>query len=120
MVQHVSIEVTGEQAEPCVAFYALLGFCRVEPPPTLADRAVWVERDGTQVHLMLVDRPVVPPQGHHAVLVGEEAYEATLAALRDAGFEPDPRTEHWGSPRAFVRDPSGHRVEVMATSPVGA
>lgn len=118
MLQHVSIEVTEEQVAPCVAFYRLLGFDRVEPPPTLADRATWLERDGTQVHLMLVDDPVVPPQGHHAVLVGEEAYAATLEALRAAGFEPEPRREHWGAPRAFVRNPAGHRVEVMAASPV--
>jgi len=74
-----------------------------------------VERDGTQVHLMPVDDPVVPPSGHHAVLVTD--YEATFAALRDAGFEPEPRKEHWGAARSFVRNPAGHRVEVMAGSP---
>ena len=34
---------------------------------------------------MPVDAPVVPDQGHVAVL--PEDYEATLAALRDAGYE---------------------------------
>ncbi len=101
--------------DACVRFYALLGFERVDPPPSLAGMATWVERDGTQVHLMTVDEPVVPPSGHHAVLVGD--YDATLAALREAGFDPDPRKEHWGSPRSFVRNPAGHRVEVMAGSP---
>ena len=64
---------------------------------------------------MTVDDPVVPPSGHHAVLVDD--YDATLASLREAGFDPDPRKEHWGSPRLFVRNPAGHRVEVMAGSP---
>src|SRR5919206_3394291 len=96
MLQHVTIELTADQVEPCVDFYALLGFVRVEPPPSLAGRATWVERDGTQVHLMLADDPVVPPDGHHAVVVSD--YDATLAALRDAGFDPEPRDEHWGAP----------------------
>jgi catechol 2,3-dioxygenase-like lactoylglutathione lyase family enzyme len=115
MLQHVTIEVTAAQVEPCVAFYALLGFQHVEPPESLAGRATWVERGGTQIHLMKVDDPVVPADGHHAVLVTD--YEATIAALRGAGFEPEARTEHWGSPRSFVRNPAGHRVEVMAGSP---
>lgn len=115
MLQHVTIEVRRADVEECLRFYALLGFERVEPPESLAGRAVWVEREGTQVHLMPVDDPAVPPQGHHAVLVAD--YEAALAALRSAGFEPEPRQEHWGSPRSFVLNPAGHRVEVMAGSP---
>jgi catechol 2,3-dioxygenase-like lactoylglutathione lyase family enzyme len=116
MLQHVTIEVAADRLDACVRFYARLGFERVEPPPSLGGRAVWVEgAAGTQVHLMPVDDPVVPPQGHHALLV--EDYAAALDALREAGFDPEPREEHWGSPRAFVRNPAGHRVELMAGSP---
>jgi catechol 2,3-dioxygenase-like lactoylglutathione lyase family enzyme len=115
MLQHVTIEVAADQVDECVAFYALLGFDRVEPPASLAGRATWVERDGTQVHLMPVEAPVVPPRGHHAVLVRD--YDGTFAALREAGFDPEPRKEHWGAARSFVRNPAGHRVEVMAGSP---
>jgi catechol 2,3-dioxygenase-like lactoylglutathione lyase family enzyme len=115
MLQHVTIELTADQVDACVDFYALLGFERVEPPESLAGRATWVERAGTQVHLMPVDDPVVPPSGHHAVLLDD--YAGTVAALRDAGFEPEPRKEHWGAARSFVRNPAGHRVELMAGSP---
>ena len=115
MLQHVSIETREGDVPACVRFYELLGFRRVEPPPSLAGRAVWVERGGTQVHLLLSGDPVVAPSGHHAVAVGD--YERTLAALRDAGFDPEPRTEHWGAPRSFVRNPAGHRVELMAAPP---
>ena len=111
----MSIEVRPADVGACVDFFALLGFARVDPPETLRDRAAWVERDGTQVHLLFVDDPVTPPRGHLAVVVDD--YDATLAALRDAGFDPDPRQQHWGAPRAFVRDPSGARVEVMASPP---
>ncbi|MGH2919838.1 MAG: VOC family protein [Solirubrobacteraceae bacterium] len=115
MIAHVAIEIRAEDAGACERFWALLGFARVEPPEALAKRAVWVQSGSTQVHLLFADDPVVPPSGHIAVVAGE--YEATLDALRAAGFEPDPRTEYWGSPRCFVRSPSGHRVEVMAFAP---
>jgi catechol 2,3-dioxygenase-like lactoylglutathione lyase family enzyme len=115
MLQHVTIEVTHDQVDHCARFYELLGFRHVDPPESLEGRATWVERDGTQVHLMPVEHPTVPRSGHHAVLVSD--YDATLDALRKAGFEPEPRREHWGSPRSFVRNPAGHRVEVMAGSP---
>src|ERR1700712_3430924 len=111
MLQHVTIGVGADEVDACVAFYRLLGFERVDPPPTLAGRATWVERAGTQVHLMPVEDPVVPPKGHHAVLVDD--YDGTIAALRERGFDPDPRQEHWGAARSFVRNPAGHRVEVM-------
>jgi catechol 2,3-dioxygenase-like lactoylglutathione lyase family enzyme len=117
VIQHVTWEVRPELVEQCVSFYELLGFRHVEPPPSLRERAAWVERHATQVHLMLVDDPATLPEGHAAVVVDD--YDATLAALRDAGHQPDPRAEHWGSPRCFVRDPAGNRVEVMAFPPGG-
>jgi catechol 2,3-dioxygenase-like lactoylglutathione lyase family enzyme len=65
---------------------------------------------------MWVDDPVSLPSGHVAVVVDD--YPGTLQALRDAGHEPEPRREHWGSPRAFVRDPAGNLVELMDFPPV--
>jgi catechol 2,3-dioxygenase-like lactoylglutathione lyase family enzyme len=115
MIQHVTFEVSRERWDACVAFYALLGFERAQPPPSLADRAAWLQSGPTQVHLMDVDEPVVLPRGHVAVVVDD--YDATLAALADAGHDVQPRTEYWGSPRAYVRDPAGNLVELMAFPP---
>ena len=115
MIQHVALEVREIHADACARFWRLLGFEHVEPPATLADRATWLQRGATQVHLLYDDQPVVPLAGHVAVVVDD--YDAALAALREAGFEPQPRAEHWGSPRAFVRCPAGHRVELMAFAP---
>ena len=115
MIQHVALEVARDRAPACVEFYELLGFARVEPPPSLRDRAVWVERGGTQVHLLFAEDPVALPAGHVAVVV--EGYQATLERLRAAGFDPEPRREHWGSPRAYVRDPAGNLVELMEFPP---
>lgn len=117
MLQHVANETRREDVDAVVAFWELLGFARVEEPAGLRDRAIWVERAGTQIHLLLTDDPVVPPSGHAAVVA--EDYDATLAALRAAGHPVAPGRQHWGVPRALATDPSGHRVEVMSASPPG-
>ena len=115
MIQHVAIEVREQDVEACVRFWELLGFARVPAPPALAERSTWVQAGTTQIHLLHADDPVVAPQGHVAVVVAD--FDATLAALREAGHEPAQRTQYWGSPRAFVRSPAGDRVELMAFGP---
>jgi catechol 2,3-dioxygenase-like lactoylglutathione lyase family enzyme len=115
VIQHVSLELASGDVDAAVGFWALLGFARVEPPPGLRDRSVWVASGGQQIHFLLTDDPVAPPSGHVALHL--EDYDAAVARLREAGFEVDPRAEHWGAPRAFVRGPGGHRVEVMAAPP---
>jgi catechol 2,3-dioxygenase-like lactoylglutathione lyase family enzyme len=116
VLQHVTLEVRPEQVDACVRFWGLLGFRPMTPPPTLRDRFTWVERDGTHIHLMPVDEPAIPRQGHSAVVADDP--EAALAALREAGFDPRPGSNAWDAPRWFVRDPAGHRVEVMSAPPV--
>jgi catechol 2,3-dioxygenase-like lactoylglutathione lyase family enzyme len=117
VLQHVALETARADGEAAVAFWQLLGFAVLEPPPTLRDRAAWLQRDGTQIHVLWKEDPTAPPEGHAAVVVPD--YDATLARLRDAGYDPEPRTEHWGAPRAFVRSPGGHRVELMSAPPPG-
>ncbi len=68
MLQHVALEIRPEQIQDCADFYRLLGFEEVAPPETIADRAAWVEREGTQVHLLKTDEPTVLPSGHLAVV----------------------------------------------------
>jgi catechol 2,3-dioxygenase-like lactoylglutathione lyase family enzyme len=115
VLQHVALETARADGPAAVAFWQLLGFESVEPPPTLRDRADWLQGGPTQIHLLWSDRPVAPPEGHAAVVVDD--YDEALARLREAGYEPEPRTQHWGAPRAFVRAPGGHRVELMAAPP---
>lgn len=115
VLHHVAIEVHRADAPRCRDFYRQLGFEEVAPPASLRDRALWLERRGTQVHLLFADRPTLPEEGHLALVVDD--YDATLAALREAGYEAHPRREHWGSARTVVRDPAGHRVELMAHPP---
>ena len=52
--------------------------------------------------------------------LGDSATKALAIYIRETATrakDPQPREEHWGSPRCFVRDPVGHVVEVMAFPP---
>ena len=114
MLHHVGIEVVPAEIERAVELWQLLGFELVEPPASLSE-FTWLERGGTQVHLMPTESPTVPPRGHTAVVVAD--FERTFTALAEHGFEVERRREHWGAPRARVITPGGHRVELMAHPP---
>jgi hypothetical protein len=115
MLHHVGIEVAPVDVERATEFFGLLGFAEVEVPASLGDAFTWLERDGTQVHLMHEEHPDVPSRAHLAVVVPD--FEGTLARLREHGFETRPGRRHWGAPRAHAVAPGGHRVELMAAPP---
>lgn len=114
MLHHVGIEVAPAGIERSVEFWEALGFELIEPPPTLSE-FTWLERDGTQIHLMPTESPAVPPRGHAAVVVAD--FDRVVADLGERGFEVERRREHWGAPRALALAPGGHRVELMAAAP---
>jgi catechol 2,3-dioxygenase-like lactoylglutathione lyase family enzyme len=114
MLHHVGIEVAPAEIGRTVELWQLLGFELVEPPASLSE-FTWLERNGTQVHLMPTESPTVPPRGHTAVVVPD--FERALAALAKHSFEVERRREHWGAPRAVVIAPAGHRIELMAHPP---
>ena len=115
MLQHVTLEVAPEDIERSLEFWTLLGFAQVEPPPELAATFAWLEREGTQIHLMRTESPTVPPHGHVAVVAPD--FERTVDRLRGHGFEVTPGREHWDAPRAKAIAPGGHTVELMAAPP---
>jgi hypothetical protein len=117
VLHHVSIEVEPERVEACSECLQLLGFEPVEVPAALGENFTWFERKGTQIHLIHTAHATVPVIGHPAVVV--EDFEATFAALDEAGHAPERHRELWGEPRAFVTLPGGHRVEFMAAPPGG-
>ena len=115
MLQHVSLEVPPDQVERTIEFWSLLGFRPAEPPEPIAPFVTWLQRDGTQIHLIHTDEATVPPLGHAAVVASD--FEAAVARLREAGFEVEEARELWGERRAFVIAPGGHRIELMAAPP---
>jgi catechol 2,3-dioxygenase-like lactoylglutathione lyase family enzyme len=115
MLQHVTLEIARDQIDDCVAFWALLGFDRIEAPPLLRDHFIWVAHGETQIHLNPQPDPLATRYGHCAIVADD--YEGMLAALHEAGFETDEGTNAWDAPRVFVREPAGNLVEVMSRSP---
>ena len=115
MLHHVSLEIPPEEEERSAEFWQALGFERVPAPPEIAEYVTWFEREGTQVHLIRTPTATVPQIGHSAVVAAE--FEATVARLREAGFEVQTARELWGEPRAIATAPGGHRVELMVAPP---
>lgn len=115
MLHHVGLEVRPVDLERSIEFWRALGFVEVTPPKTLREYT-WLEREGTQVHLMPTDAPTAPARGHTAVLAAD--FERDFATLRERGFEVERRREHWGAARALAIAPGGHRVELIAATPL--
>ena len=83
---------------------SLLGFERVESPEALGGYVTWLERQGTQIHLIHTEDGTVPVLGHAAVVVddfagalervagaGHEVAETRAALGRAAGVRDRPR-----------------------------
>jgi catechol 2,3-dioxygenase-like lactoylglutathione lyase family enzyme len=117
MLHHVGIEVEPADVERAVEFWLLLGFTQVVPPDSLSEYT-WLEREGTQVHLMPTESPTVPGRGHSAVVAPD--FDEAVTRLLEAGFEVEARRRHWGAARALATAPGGHRVELMAAAPQAA
>ncbi len=115
MLQHVSIEVPPDEADRSIEFWSLIGFDEVEAPEALGDAVRWLEREGTQIHLILTEGHTAPVLGHAAVVVPDHG--EAVERLRGAGFEVQDTRQLWGADRAFAIGPGGHRVELMAAPP---
>jgi catechol 2,3-dioxygenase-like lactoylglutathione lyase family enzyme len=115
VLHHVSLEVPAAEAERMIEFWKLLGFEEVEAPEPIAPYVTWLQREGTQIHLIHSDTATVPQLGHAAVVVDD--FDGTLQRLRDSEFEVEEARELWGASRAFAIGPGGHRVELMAEPP---
>ena len=115
MLQHVSLEIAPDLAEDAVAFWQLLGFERVDSPEDLGGYVTWLERSGTQIHLIHTEGGTVPVLGHAAVVVDD--FEGAMKAVADAGHEVEETRRLWGARRAFAVGPGAHRVELMEFPP---
>ena len=115
MLHHVSLEVPANETQRSLEFWLALGFARVPAPPDIAEYVSWVERDGTQIHLIPTPRPTVPALGHAAIVAPD--FDATMARVAEAGFAVEETRELWGERRAVATAPGGHRVELMAAPP---
>ena len=115
MLQHVSLEYPPDERDRVLEFWRLVGFEEVDSPEELGGSIVWLEREGTQIHLIFTEGHTAPALGHAAVVVADHG--EAKQRLRDAGFEVEDTRQLWGADRAFALAPGGHRVELMAAPP---
>jgi hypothetical protein len=118
MVHHVTLEVDPAVIADEIRFWSAIAFAEVPVPAGLGEGFAWLEREGTQIHLISTTDPVVPPRGHVAVVAPE--FDQTVGRLRGAGFEVRSARELWGEKRAKAISPCAHTVELMAAPPAPA
>jgi catechol 2,3-dioxygenase-like lactoylglutathione lyase family enzyme len=118
---HVNLQIRDLDRE--VAFYRdVLGF-EVLPRPDFDTKGAWLQQGTAQIHLS-VREEVAERVGfpHLALLVPQEEFERTCAAIRARGVEwhRPPRTrEDFGVTvqAAFVEDPEGNIIELTTAGP---
>lgn len=118
MIDHINFRMPERVARECLAFYELLGFTNVYPPESLRKRAIWLAHGPTMIHLQFAEEVGDSGPGHLGIIVPK--YAATIGMLSAAGVNIEPRAEHWGSPRCYVSDPAGNRLELMECSPLSS
>jgi catechol 2,3-dioxygenase-like lactoylglutathione lyase family enzyme len=115
-LDHVQLAMPAGREAEAEAFYAgLLGLVRQPKPEPLASRGgCWFGDGPVLVHLG-VEEDFRPARKAHPALVVRDlsALEATLAA---AGVEVRPNPDRPAGGGAYVDDPFGNRIELIAES----
>jgi catechol 2,3-dioxygenase-like lactoylglutathione lyase family enzyme len=113
-LDHVQLAMPPGREHEAEAFYAgLLGLTRVPKPAPLAARGgCWFVRGATAVHLGVEEDFRPARKAHPAFVVRDLA--ALEAALGSAGLEVRPNPDRPPGQGAYVDDPFGNRIELMA------
>ena len=113
-LDHVQLAMPPGGEDEAEAFYSgLLGLQRIPKPEPLAARGgCWFGGGSTAVHLG-VDEDFRPARKAHPALV-VRGLSALEDALRAAGVEVRPDPDREPGQGAYVDDPFGNRIELMA------
>lgn len=113
-IDHVQLAMPEGGEAAARAFYTdVLGIPETPKPPHLAVRGgCWFEQGALKVHLG-VEKAFQPAKKAHPAFIVEDlpGLKAKLAA---AGFTPREDEPLEGYDRAYVDDPFGNRLELMA------
>ena len=113
-LDHVQLVMPPGREEEAEAFYAgLLGLERVPKPEPLAARGgCWFRRGPVALHLGVEEDFRPARKAHPALVVRDLA--ALVAALGAAGVEVRPNPDQAPGRGAYVDDPFGNRIELVA------
>ena len=109
-LDHASVIIT--DVERSRRFYRdILGLCEINKPRTFDFVVLWFQLGGTQLHLLLKDRPDTFSPRHFALRVTNAA--SARAECREKGLPVEETTPIPGADRFFIRDPDGNRIEII-------
>ena len=113
-LDHVQLAMPPGREAEAEAFYAgLLGLERVPKPAPLASRGgCWFRRGELALHLG-VEEDFRPARKAHPALVVRDL-PGLVSALRSAGVEVRPDPDRAPGEGAYVDDPFGNRIELVA------
>ena len=113
-LDHVQLAMPpGREAEAEAFYSGLLGLTRVPKQAALAARGgCWFTRGATSVHLGVEDDFRPARKAHPAFVVRDLA--ALEAALGAAGADVRPNPDREPGAGAYVDDPFGNRIELIA------
>jgi catechol 2,3-dioxygenase-like lactoylglutathione lyase family enzyme len=113
-IDHVQLAMPAGGETAARAFYGVaLGMREIQKPPALAARGgAWFESGPVVLHLGVETTFAPAKKAHPAVRCHD--FEATLRRLREHGFDPQLDDAIEGVRRAFVHDPFGNRLELIA------
>ena len=111
-LHHVNVTVSAELEAPTKEFYGtILGLNQIPKPAASRQSGAWYQIGETQLHLSIDNEPGELSSRHICFTVSD--LTEAEKRFRAAGVEisPDPRPVP-GSPRFYVRDPGGNRLEI--------
>jgi len=113
-IDHVQLAMPPGGEALAEGFYSgVLGLPRVPKPPRLAARGgCWFESTAVHVHLGVED-PFVPARKAHPAFVVDDL-AALQAVCEEAGVEVRPNPDSEPGQGAYVDDPFGNRIELIA------
>ena len=109
--QHAALDV--DDLEAAIAFYeAALGFQLAPRPDSLGVGGVWLQVPGAmQVHLVEVAEFHRPETAQHLAFQVDDV-DATITAIRAAGYEVGDAFDIGAGRQTFLRDPAGNLLEL--------
>jgi catechol 2,3-dioxygenase-like lactoylglutathione lyase family enzyme len=111
---HVQLAMPAGREDDARAFYVgVCGMSELPKPPELAKRGgAWFASGGVQLHLGVEADFRASAKAHPALRCSD--LDALVARLRSAGCDVRDDAALAGTRRAFVADPFGNRLELIA------
>lgn len=118
-LHHATIEVPGAKALDCLKFYQeVLELTIIDSP---VRNSAWFEEGihlywGGEIPESVLQPSAGIPARHLALVVGEKYLDIWRKTHKLRLFISD-GTRYWDSPRCYIADPAGNRIEIIKLAP---